>query len=67
MLLGMVLCSFPKVLLTGREFLDGASRAGFEATMNNLLNMRMIPILNNNDVVTPTEAEKKVCMCVGVG
>ena len=35
--------------------------------MNSLLNMRMIPILNNNDVVTPTEAEKKVCcVCVCV-
>lgn len=52
---------FSKVLLTGREFLDGVSKASFKATMSTLLGMRMIPILNNNDVVTPTEAERKVC------
>ena len=44
---------FLQVLLTGQEVISSNERRGLTSTMNDLLEMRMIPIINGNDVVAP--------------
>ena len=45
--------SFLQVLLTGNDLQHESSQSSLLNTMNSLLGMKMVPVLNGNDVVAP--------------
>lgn len=44
---------FCQILVTKPDFLNESSRKNFRSTLNDLLHLNIIPIINTNDAVAP--------------
>ena len=52
------------MLLSGQEVISDTDREGLANTLNRLLNMRLIPVINGNDVVAPPSSGGSVSVLV---
>ncbi len=51
---GLLAYKQPQVLITSNDLTHGSSQRNLLNTMNALLSMKVVPVLNGNDVVAPT-------------